>query len=81
MTAESLFNKYQGMRASVEGVIGGVVCGFNFYTGDLIVACDYPDNHAIGCARLEEEADIVEEAFQFWPNGYVYASEDDVIEN
>lgn len=38
MTAESLFNKYQGMRASVEGVIGGVVCGFNFYTGDLIVA-------------------------------------------
>lgn len=69
------------MRASVEGVIGGVVCGVNFYTGDLIVACDYPDSHAIGYARLEEEADIIEDAFLFWPNGYVYASEDDVIEN
>lgn len=80
MTAESLLNKYQGMRASVEGVIGGVVCGVNFYTGDLIVACDYPDSHAIGYARLEEEADIIEDAFLFWPNGYVYASEDDVIE-
>lgn len=67
------------MRASVEGVIEGVVCGFNFYTGDLIVACDYPDSHAIGCARMEE-TDIIEEAYQFWSNGYVYASMDDVIQ-
>lgn len=80
MTAESLYNKYQGMRANVEGVVEGVVCGFNYYTGDLIVACDNPDNHAIGCARLEEEADIVEEAYQFWANGYVYAGAEDVVE-
>lgn len=79
MTAESLYNRYKGMRASVEGVIGGIVCGFNFYTGDLIVACDYPDSHAIGCARLEE-ADIVDEAYQFWPNGYLYTGVEDIIE-